>query len=612
MSWSDLFCPAGLCCLSLMFAGITIWWHAFPKWPSLAISGQTLAGGALIALIVVVPMQVQAQTAPPDMTRDEAKAEARALADSLEAGVQAGATQTVDGNSVPGFVTDAPPETAHYGNAPGLESAGTAQSFANDTALFVHDSMASRPIISQAELDTWTANGLSIEANAQSIVTEYSGTYGDCTTTVSGGTAGTSYQYACNEGDTLVQFNDTCAIPLNVTFDQDYVYRCTWNWVSNDYTYAPDSNCAVLFANPTCGNWTYVSGTVCRVIDPWTCSIGDTDLVLEATCTDPVPPLTPNRTISAGPPIDHWDTAFCDLKDTDPTCTLVSETCVEPAATRVIDGQSVTRDCWRHERTYQCAALGGVVDDCNVPPDCALDQSICLSSDDTTGACRTYEHTYTCSTPGTSGGAVGYCADDVYCIDGDCEPLTRPQNDEFHQAVSALSILGELQNDVDQNTLEIFPGEYAKCDKAIAGLQNCCSNDGFLVSIGFGCSANDQALAQRQQAGLCHYVGTYCSKKTLFGICLKKRKTFCCFNNKLARIIHEQGRPQVGQTWGSIKSPDCSGFTVALFQQLDLSVMDFSEFYNEVLATYVGPDTDAATAAIRDRIINAYQCPPNC
>ena len=610
MSSDVLFCPAGICCLSLILAGLAIWWQAFPKWPHLAISGQTIAGGALIALLVVVPAQAQAQT-PSDMTRDEAKTEARNLASGLEASVKTGASQAVTPDSVPGFVTDRPSETGHYGNAAGLESAGFSQTFADDTALFVHDSMAARPIVTADELATWTANGLSIEANAQSIVTEYGGTYGDCATTVSGGTSGTSYQYACNEGETLVQYNDLCAIPLSVSFDADYVYQCSWYWDEGDLSFDPDTDCQPLFSNPTCGNWTNISRSPCIGDNRIDCVRGGDRYVFEATCTDPVDTMTPVRTFATNI-VDTWQTGICDPQNTDPHCALQSEVCTAGPETRLIDGVSINRDCWELTRTYACNGLGGVVDDCDVPSDCTLAESFCLASDDTTGECRPWEHTYTCQTEGTSGAAVGYCEEDVYCIDGDCETLTRPQNDEFHQAVSALSFLGELEDDVDQNSLEIFPGQYAKCDKAVAGLQNCCSNDGLLVDIGFGCSANDRSLAQRQQAGLCHYVGTYCSNKTFFGICLKKRKTFCCFNNKLGRIIHEQGRPQAGIDWGSTKNPDCAGFTVAMFQTLDLSVMDFSEFYNDVLDTYVGPDTDAATSAIRDRIINAYQCPPNC
>ncbi|MEM9375203.1 MAG: conjugal transfer protein TraN [Pseudomonadota bacterium] len=608
MTQETLFCSAGICCLIMILAGLTVWWHSHMKWPAISAMGQTMAGAAFMALILVVPGVANAQD---EMSRDEAKSEAEDLAAGLESQIEGGTAQSVNGDTVPGFVTDDPSETVHYDNPAGLESAGLAASLTNESATFVTDSIGSRPIVTSTELAEWTGNGLAIEGDAQAIVTEYGGTYGDCTTTVSGGTAGTEYRYNCNEGETLLEFSDTCDIPLNITFEEDYVYRCTWNWIANGGTYAPNSDCEPLFSDATCGNWTYISGNLCLAYEPWDCPYGSTDLVLETTCTDPKPGLTPVRTIQ-GDPIDTWDRAACDVKEADPHCTFLSEVCVEPAGTRLIGGQSITRDCWRYERTYECAALGGVTDDCDVPPDCVLEASTCLSSDEDTGECRTYEHTYVCASAGSTGGAVGYCEDDVYCIDGDCETITRPQNTEFSQAVSALSILGELQNDVDQATLEIFPGEYAKCDKAVAGLQNCCSNDGFLISIGFGCSADDKALADRQAAGLCHYNGTYCSKKTLFGICLKKRKTFCCFNNKLARIIHEQGRPQVGRDWGSVKSPDCSGFTVALFQMLDLSVIDFSEFYNDVLDGFSGPDTDAATAAIITRITDSYACPPNC
>ena len=602
-----LLCPAGLCCLAIFACALAVWWNAFPKWPMIAMTAKAVMGGAVAVLLVVVPPVASAQ----EMTREEAEAEAAALASDLEGDVKDGATQSVTADTVPGFISGNPPETSHYVNPAGLESVGLAGMVTHEGSQFVMDSITSRPIITADELATWTTNGLAVEGDATSLVTEYGGAYGDCTTTVTGGTA-TQYTYACNEGETLLEFADACEIPLNVTFEQNYVYRCAWRWLSGDLSYEPHEDCLPLFSNSTCTNWTHVSGGWCGGYDPWACGYyGGADIILEATCSEPVPPLTPVRTIP-GDPVDTLDMSLCDPKDADPHCALLAEICVEPAETRVIDGVSVTRDCWRWEKNYQCAALGGVVDDCAVPAGCTLSDSTCLSTDNVTGECRTWEHTYACTGGTSGGGAVGYCEEDVYCIDGDCNSLTRPQNTEFHQAVSALEMLGQLEDDADAQTLEVFPGEYAKCDKVVAGLQNCCSNDGFLTAIGFGCSADDKALADKQAAGLCHYNGVYCSKKTLFGICLKKRRTFCCFNNKLARIIHEQGRPQVRWDWGSAKHPDCSGFTVALFQQLDLSVMDFSEFYNDVMAGFSPPDGGAAAADITSRIINAYSCPPNC
>ena len=61
------------------------------------------------------------------------------------------------------------------------------------------------------------------------------------------------------------------------------------------------------------------------------------------------------------------------------------------------------------------------------------------------------------------------------------------------------------------------------------------------------------------------------------------------FQGALPRIINEAGRPQVGKGWGSAKHPDCSGFTVAQFQSLDLSNVDFSDFYSATLDKLVPP-----------------------
>lgn len=38
------------------------------------------------------------------------------------------------------------------------------------------------------------------------------------------------------------------------------------------------------------------------------------------------------------------------------------------------------------------------------------------------------------------------------------------------------------------------------------------------------------------------------------GICLTKRDVYCCFQSKISRILQEQGRPQLGKTWGRPRS----------------------------------------------------------
>ncbi|MEL7539685.1 MAG: conjugal transfer protein TraN [Pseudomonadota bacterium] len=605
-----LSCPEGMCCALLFISAMLVWKLAFPKWPGIANYAMITMGASLAVFMLALPTPANAQTPSEDeMTRDDARQEAEDLADSLEDVLETNTTMDVNPDTVPGFTTDEPDEVKYYDDHHDLSGDALSQAGTHEAATFVNDSMVSRPIIEKTELDEWTENGLAVEADAQSIVKEYTGAYGDCETEVSGGAEETTYTYSCDEGDTLNEFTAACRTTLNVTFSDRYIYHFSNFFSSDACNWEPTPSALLIQSHPGCSIRRLGSPNCGR--DSTSCGIDCDDEEFEASCSSPVPGLTAQR-VEAGPVMDDWDVSACDARETDPNCSFTGEVCVAPNETRIINGQPITRDCWETERSYACIGLGDRTNDCDPPAGCELTQSECLSEDDETGECRTTEHTYTCRVEGSPGGAVGYCEEDVYCIDGDCQTIVREQNDEFHQAISALSFLGELQNDVDEATMEIFPGEHMECGKAVLGLKNCCSDDGILLALGFSCDPEEEALATRKDEGHCHYVGTYCSNKALFGICLTKKRSYCCFNNVLARIIHQQGRPQIDFEWGDRKEPDCAGFTVAQFQTLDLSVIDFSEFYNDVLAEFDAPDADAATTAIRDRIINAYQCPPNC
>ena len=95
------------------------------------------------------------------------------------------------------------------------------------------------------------------------------------------------------------------------------------------------------------------------------------------------------------------------------------------------------------------------------------------------------------------------------------------------------------------------------------------------------CDEEDQATAIRKGQGLCHKVGSYCSKKVLKA-CVTKKESYCCFPSRLGKIINQQGRPQIGKSWGPVKNPDCSGFTVEELERLRFDEMDLSEFINTI------------------------------
>jgi conjugal transfer mating pair stabilization protein TraN len=194
----------------------------------------------------------------------------------------------------------------------------------------------------------------------------------------------------------------------------------------------------------------------------------------------------------------------------------------------------------------------------------------------------------------------------------------------------AVQTMGNVRDHFDPATMTLFNGEKAGCHKPVFGLVNCCAGktSGLITTatgaaalasgpaaIGllatpfltmFLCSAEEKTLDVKDRMGLCHYVGTYCSDKVL-GVCTSKRKNYCCFESKLSRLLQEQGRAQLGKTWGKAKDPDCTGFLIEEFQKLDLSKMDFTEVYSEFIDAAKVPDEVQTSIDIQDKIKEYYR-----
>ena len=151
----------------------------------------------------------------------------------------------------------------------------------------------------------------------------------------------------------------------------------------------------------------------------------------------------------------------------------------------------------------------------------------------------------------------------------------------------------------------MFSGAGKKCRKTSINtlFSNCCDLSGWFASW---CNDKERELKKRRQAGTCHYVGTYCSKKIKFlGICLERKSSYCCFNSQLSRIINDQGRPQIGKTWGQSKSPTCKGFTPAEFGELDFSAIDLSEYVADIQGRVnTGVSTQEITKGIQNWMTN--------
>ncbi|HAU5494374.1 TPA: conjugal transfer protein [Cronobacter sakazakii] len=99
------------------------------------------------------------------------------------------------------------------------------------------------------------------------------------------------------------------------------------------------------------------------------------------------------------------------------------------------------------------------------------------------------------------------------------------------------------------------------------------------------CDQTSMETAMQAGSGYCHEVGTYCKKKIPLLGCVQKATSYCCFNSKLARIIHEQGRPQLKNFngWGDSGAPQCRGFTPEEFQSIDFAKIDLSEYVEDMV-----------------------------
>jgi conjugal transfer mating pair stabilization protein TraN len=267
-------------------------------------------------------------------------------------------------------------------------------------------------------------------------------------------------------------------------------------------------------------------------------------------------------------------------------CTKTGTLCSQAGQTRLIDGVAVTPTCWQETDTYTCEETSGPASSCSPPSGCTYIGQTCLD-DVPDSQCKAWDNRYSCKTDisqTTNSCKAKVCVGDI-CIGSDDEA-----DSDMADAMSKLLVAKLASNDVS-NSLTIFKGTPMRCRKALFGFNNCCKDSGWGQDLGLAqCSEEEKTLITRQEAKSVHYVGTYCSKKSFFGICREKAMRYCAFDGALARIVQEAGRPQLNKGWGTPANADCSGFTVEEFENLDLTNVDFSEFTTELMAKFSAPD----------------------
>ncbi|MFK3888835.1 conjugal transfer protein TraN [Sphingomonas sp. NPDC079357] len=551
------------------------------------------------------------QAGNPSQARNDGKAFAAEIATRAQDATQ----QTPTADSVPNFDAS-PSQSSLFDDPDALARAAGAAATSHEGYQAVRSSVDRRARIAPADIEATIARGQAVAADPNGYVSGMGvgGGQGSCRELPPGTGASGSYEATCNDGLALEQKTERCTIPLNVsvTSTTTHLYYCS----SFNAGFNRADDCTVF--EP------YMGGT-CRHVGshPGRCLQGYSrngqyyctepgEPIDEIACDAPVTGGTLISTSNQNRVSEARDERACAALSTDAGCVAQAETCTSSdPVTRTVNGVEVTRPCWAWEKSYQCSRAVPAQDcgSLDANPACSFARRECLSEDE---PCTTWERIYRCAIPDQVGPDKQYiCDGDIYCINGDCETIDRQPNAEFKDAAVALNAAAQAGREFDPDTLSLFKGTRNTCKSAVFGVLNCCKGKAFplipgsQLLVALGCSREEILLHQRDATGLCHYVGSYCSSSVL-GVCVTKRKAYCCFESKLSRILQEQGRPQIGKPWGSPKRETCLGFTVDEFARLDLSLMDFSEVYAEFQDAVRLPEELSTVASVQQKITDFY------
>lgn len=277
---------------------------------------------------------------------------------------------------------------------------------------------------------------------------------------------------------------------------------------------------------------------------------------------------------------------------------LSASTCSVPGSTIYLGRTAVTRDCWGWTDSWQYEGQPIYQEDtmCQALRDqgCSPNGSVCNASSPS-GWCQTATMNFKCPIV-IPEKTMSVCGDTLVCPGGDCAAEAKPapvnNTADFLQSASYLSMMQDMKSGFDPNAITVWKGQFKTCaiDDIIGLNDKCCnSGSGFLNDIGVSdCSNDEKAISQakKDERETLFRAYTTCSQQVL-GVCVKKVRhyDFCLWPSKLARIVQEQGKAQLGQPINSA----CAGFDLDNpneLQMLDWSRIDLSEYYTDVQQKY--------------------------
>ncbi len=272
-------------------------------------------------------------------------------------------------------------------------------------------------------------------------------------------------------------------------------------------------------------------------------------------------------------------------------CKIIKEECLDQEP-RIINGETITRPCWKYQYTYECRYPVQVSCEPLLKQGCSPLNSKCIFSIKEKGEdkCYIWEQKYQCQII-EQNLQISTKYVRPFCLEGECFNTDYAPNDEMLAAVAQLDLFAQMQRDARSGLNNIFKGGAQGCNRMCLSIKNCCKIFGWGLDLGLaGCSAEEKQLAANRQKGLCVEVGEYCAEKIpITGICLRKKTNFCCFYSKLTKAIQEQGRSQLGLNFGDAENPNCRGLTPEELTRIDFSRLNLSEAFSDLQAKLKDP-----------------------
>lgn len=289
---------------------------------------------------------------------------------------------------------------------------------------------------------------------------------------------------------------------------------------------------------------------------------------------------------------DEWSDLPVFEGEDDLNCEVNEKVCVRGPETRTIQGQTLTRPCLHYRLSYRCQA--DPINTCRslrTKAHCHQTHSRCVR--EVRGKCLIYEQTFRCEIIRTHPQRIH--AQGFLNAEG-ISPASWADNQDLPEVLSKLAIFSHMKEDMNATTGHVFLGQTLHCNKECAGFKNCCKRfGGWGVDLHLSsCKEEERLLAQLREKKRCVFVGSFCAEKVL-GICIRKKFSFCCFGSQLARILHEQGRAQLGIGWGEAEHPNCRALSLEELTRLNFDTLDLRELTAELTSKIRTPNITTLT-----------------